>query len=325
MTAPLLGLLGLTLSLWVPNALARARWPARTPRAAVALWQCVTLASVLSAIGVVLAAPEEIVRASGSGRAVTVTVLLVTMAVAALIVLRLLFSLAGVMVRSRARRARHRLLVDLLDRAEQHGLDDAALDTARPGALRVLDGAMPFAYCVPGRSPRVVLTGGTLKLLAPEQLAAVLAHEQAHLRSRHDLVLEAFVALYRALPVRLRSRTSLDAVHLLLEMLADDAARRRCGDAPLAAALTAMAPAAGPVSAGEVETGDAAAGRDPEEERRRRVGRLGAGCAGPAMVGGPPGLTAVVYLAAAGVLVLPTVVVVVPWLRGALPSWPLAL
>ena len=310
MTAPLLGVLGLILSLIVPNALARARWTSREPRAAVVLWQCVTLASVLSAVGVVLAAPEQILRANGSGRAVAVWVLLGTLAVAALIVLRLLLSLIDVSRHSRARRARHRLLVDLLDRAEQHGELD---QTVSPGALRILDGALPFAYCLPGRSPRVVLSGGALQVLAPEQVAAVLAHEQAHLRSRHDVVMEAFTALYRALPASLRSRTSLDAVHLLLEMLADDAARNRYGAASLSCALTTMGSAADALVA-EVE----ADGRDSEAERRRRLTRLVPGASTPSL-----GLRAAVYALAVSILVLPTVVVVVPWLTQALPDWPL--
>jgi Zn-dependent protease with chaperone function len=311
-TAPLLGVLGLVLSLLVPNALARARWTSREPRAAVVLWQCVTLASVLSAVGVVLAAPEQILRANDSAHAVAVWVLLGTLAVAALIVLRLLVSLIDVTRHSRARRARHRLLVDLLDRAEQHGDLD---QTVSPGALRILDGALPFAYCLPGRSPRVVLSGGALQVLAPEQVAAVLAHEQAHLRSRHDVVMEAFTALYRALPASLRSRTSLDAVHLLLEMLADDAARRRFGAEPLSCALRTMGSAADALVAGtEVE----ADGRDGEAERRRRLTRLVPGASTPSL-----GLRAGVYALAVSILVLPTVVVVVPWLTQALPDWPL--
>jgi Zn-dependent protease with chaperone function len=327
MTGPLLGALGLVLSLLVPNLLARARWPARAPQAAVVLWQCVTLASVLSAVGVVLAVPEQVSRAIGTGQPTAVWVLLGTLAVAALIVLRLLLSLFEVMRHARARRARHRMLADLLDRAEQHG----DLDLVVPSGLRVLDGPVPFAYCLPGRSPRVVLSGGTLQVLAPEQVAAVLAHEQAHLSARHDLVMEAFTALYRALPRALRSRTSLDAVHLLLEMLADDAARRRFGAQSLRAALTTMGGAADALVASTQEEAD---GRDAENERRRRLARLapeipaphenarkGSGLVPQAIRSAL--LPLAVYGLALSVLVLPTVVLVVPWLTEALGDWPL--
>jgi hypothetical protein len=316
MTAPALGVLGLVLSLLVPNALATARWPARMPRPAVVLWQCVTLASVLSAVGVVLAAPEELLRAIGSGRGSAAWVLLGTLAVAALIVLRLLLSLFDVTRRSRARRARHRLLVDLLDRAEQHG----ELDLVIPGAgLRVLAGAVPFAYCLPGRSPRVVLTGGALKVLDRQQVSAILVHEQAHLWARHDLVTEAFNALYRALPRPLRSRTSLDAVQLLLEMLADDAARRRFGTDPLRTALTTMAAVVG---GGPASAGAEPDSRDAEAERRARLERLDPDS--PQSRRPSAVLRAGVYALAASILVLPTVVLVVPWLTRALTDWPLS-
>ena len=292
MTALLLGALGLTLSLVVPGVLAGARWPDRAPAAAVLLWQAITLAGVLCALGVVLAGPEELVRAAGSGRRVAAAALIAALAVAALIVIRLLVSLAGVMWRSRARRARHRLLVDLLDRAEQR----AGLDLE---GLRVLDGAQPLAYCVAGRSPRVVLTGGALDVLDDAQVAAVIAHEQAHLRHRHELVRESFTAFYRAVPRPLRSRAPLDAVRLLLEMVADDAAAGRLGPEAVRGALAKLS--------------DEGAG----EDRRRRLDRLAA----PRPTS--TRLTVAVVVAAVALLVLPTVVVVVPWLSAAVSRWPL--
>ncbi|MET7423533.1 M56 family metallopeptidase [Dactylosporangium sp. NPDC005555] len=303
MTALLLGALGLTLSLVVPGPLARARWTARAPGAAVALWQAVTLAAVLCALGVVLAAPEELVRAHGADQTLAAAALVAALAVAAVIVVRLLVSLWQVAYRSRVRRARHRLLADLLDRAEER----ADLD----GQVRVLDGGLPFAYCVPGRSPRIVLSQGTLRLLSEPQVAAVLAHERAHLRARHDVVMESFTAFYRAVPPPLRSRAPLDAVHLLLEALADDAARRQHGDGPVREALRTLADAPG-------TTGIEAGTEDPDRERRWRLDRL---------VPGAPRtdarLGAAVYVVAAAILVLPTVLLVIPWLDRALRHWPI--
>ncbi len=297
MTALLLGALGLTLSLLVPRPLAAARWPDRAPRAAVLLWQSITLTAVLSAIGVVLVVPEELTRATWSRR----LALLVALAVAGIIVIRLLVSLWGVTRRSRARRERHRLLIDLLDRAERR-------HEIGPAHLRVLDGPLPLAYCVPGREPRVVLSDGVLTVLDRAQVDAVLAHEQAHLRHRHEVVMESLTAFYRAVPTPLRSRVPLNSVHLLLEMVADDAARRRTGPAPLLAALELLTDAV-PL------TEDAAA--DPwGDARRRRLDRLAAPHPESAA------LSVVVGLAAAALLVLPTVILVVPWLDEALNAWP---
>ena len=318
MTALLLGALGLALSRFVPPVLAGARWADREPRAAVVLWQAVTLASVLAAIGVVLAAPEEYVRARGAGPLGAQWVLLGALAVAALIVARLLTALLAVMRGSRRRRDRHRLLVDLLDRtgeqAEGRGGLDRELDAElAPGTLRVLDGPVPFAYCLPGRSPRVVVSDGALRTLTPQQLRAVLTHERAHLRARHDLVLESFAAVHRAVPTPLRSRTAGDAVHLLLEMTADDAARRRHGDEALRGALAAMGSA---LTAPGATSGDG--GRDTERERLRRLERLSPGAPGPSRA-----LRAGTYALAAAVLLLPTVTLVVPWLLDARAGWPL--
>ncbi|MBG0561272.1 M56 family metallopeptidase [Actinoplanes aureus] len=301
MTALLLGALGLTLSLVAPGILANARWPDRAPVAGVLLWQALTLTAVLCALGVVLAAPEEVARAAGAGHPETVAALIFSLAVAATIVVRLLISLGRVSYRARARRARHRMLVDLLDRVERR-------EQIEGGEVRVLDGPLPMAYCVPGRKPRVVLSDGVLRVLDSEQVDAVLAHERAHLRHRHELVMESFTAFYRAVPGPLRSRAPLDAVHLLLEMVADDAARRRTGPAPLRAALTRLADA---VPLAEEVTAD------PEgESRRRRLARLD----GPDR--SSTALTVAACAAAVGLLVLPTVVLVVPWLAKALNAWP---
>ncbi|GAA2637511.1 M56 family metallopeptidase [Paractinoplanes durhamensis] len=300
MTALLLGALGLTLSLVVPGILAHADWPDRAPAAAVLLWQAITLTGVLCALGVVLAAPEELTRTSG--QPVAAAALVAALLIAAVIVLRLLWSLYGVTRRSRARRAKHRMLVDLLDRVEHR--EELGVDN-----LRVLQGALPLAYCVPGREARVVLSDGVLKVLNRPEVDAVLAHEQTHLRHRHEVVMESFTAFYRAVPRPLRSRAPLDAVHLLLEMAADDAASRLAGPAPLRAALERLGDA--------VPLAEDAAPDPTGDARRRRLARL----ATPHHRS--VALNAVVTAAALGLLVLPTVILVVPWLDVALDTFPL--
>jgi Peptidase family M48 len=69
---------------------------------------------------------------------------------------------------------------------------------------------------------RIVVSAGTLELLDQAELAAVLAHERAHLRERHDLVLLPFTALLRAFRWSPAARDAAGSVALLLEMLADD-------------------------------------------------------------------------------------------------------
>lgn len=104
----------------------------------------------------------------------------------------------------------------------------------------VLDDPRPAAYCVPGRPATIVLTSGALAVLDPEQLAAVLAHERAHLSGRHHLVLaltKSLAATFPAVPVFARGSAQ---VARLAEMSADDAAARRSGRRTLLAALLTM-------------------------------------------------------------------------------------
>lgn len=58
----------------------------------------------------------------------------------------------------------------------------------------------PLAYCLPGVRSRVVVSEGTLTTLSDNEVAAILTHERAHLRARHDLVLEMFTAVHAAFP-----------------------------------------------------------------------------------------------------------------------------
>jgi Zn-dependent protease with chaperone function len=137
---------------------------------------------------------------------------------------------AGVL---RARR-RQRMLLSLL----AHG------DPKVPGAL-VVDHPAATAYCVPGLRSRIVISAGALDLLDQAELAAVLAHERAHLRERHDLVLLPFTALLRAFRWSAVAREAHAAVALLVEMLADDRALRHRPARELATALLRVGAAGG--------------------------------------------------------------------------------
>jgi len=123
--------------------------------------------------------------------------------------------------------------------AETARVTGRALDGAA-GAV-VLDSARPAAYCVAGRPATIVLSSGALALLDPAQLAAVLAHERAHLAGRHHLLLTLSRCLATAFPAVPLFASGRDQVAALTEMCADDAAARRGGRGPLLTALLAMA------------------------------------------------------------------------------------
>jgi hypothetical protein len=103
----------------------------------------------------------------------------------------------------------------------------------------VVDDSRPAAYCVAGRQPTVVLTTGAQRLLNPAQLAAVLAHEQAHLAARHHLLMTLARTGRLALPFIPLLREADAQVARLTELHADDAAVR---------ALSSSSPSCSPSS-----------------------------------------------------------------------------
>jgi Zn-dependent protease with chaperone function len=110
----------------------------------------------------------------------------------------------------------------------------------RPGTV-VLDHSRPAAYCVAGRPAAIVVTSSALAVLDPPQLAAVLAHERAHLDGRHHLLTTVTRGLTAAFPgVPLFSRGAAEVARLA-EMTADDAATRSAGRSTLVTALLAIA------------------------------------------------------------------------------------
>ncbi|MBX6388074.1 MAG: M56 family metallopeptidase [Frankia sp.] len=107
--------------------------------------------------------------------------------------------------------------------------------------LRILEHPVAVAYCVPGvRHARVVVSRGLLTTLGPRELDAVLAHEDAHVSGRHDLVIQPFIAWQQTFPFLHPAREATAAVSLLVEMLADDTAARRTSGRVLARALAQL-------------------------------------------------------------------------------------
>jgi beta-lactamase regulating signal transducer with metallopeptidase domain len=261
----------------VPGAaiLASAHWPYRSPAAAILLWQALGLSWGLAAVGALAglgAVPGRYGVAGGAlsgasaalraaalgfdthalGAAARLAVLAASAALLALLVWVLVAAIAAVLVA----RHRHRALLRLL----AHG------DPKVPGAL-VVDHPAAAAYCVPGLRSQIVISAGTLDLLDQAELAAVLAHERAHLRARHDLVLLPFCALARAFPRTRLVRRARGTVALLVEMLADDQALRQRPARELATALLRV----GASGAGQAPAGALAAGDDEVVARVTRL------------------------------------------------------
>ena len=316
MLPPVLVLASVAVGL-VPAAagLAAARWPQRSPAAAIVLWQAMGLGWGLAAIGT-LAALGTGRGGSGTGVAgdalavlarvihdlvgeatppglLAALRLLCLAASAALLALLcwVLMAASGAVLRDRRR---HRALLSLL----AHG------DPKVPGAL-VVDHPAAAAYCVPGLRSRIVISAGAIDLLDQAELAAVLAHERAQARERHDLVLLPFTALCRAFPWSGSAHRAYAAVALLIEMLADDHALRHRPARELVTALIRVGvagPAGAPAGALAM-----AGGRPGDSGVCARVERLLAPAPGLSL----PALT-LVSGAAAALVVVPVALLLFP-------------
>jgi Zn-dependent protease with chaperone function len=313
LTAEGVGLLGLAVILAgpAPAALARASWPARSPRAALVLWQAVGLGGGLAILGAGLtlavsglhrswlaglgALPRAAADGLGLGRPGPHALRLgppgwAGAGLAAVAGAWLLAVLAVSTVRLTLARRAHRQRLDLL--ADELAVSELpasrphrpgpVLAGPRPAAARsaaqvadnaltrvvLLDHPLAAAYCLPGVRPRIVLSRGVIDALSQPELCAVVSHERAHARGHHDLVIQPFRAWRQTFPFLPAGRSALAAVELLIELAADNAARRRGHREPLASALRALAAAT---------TGDAAAagantaGHGHIQERERRL------------------------------------------------------
>lgn len=231
MIAPLgLGALFVVLAFPVRVVLARCSWTTRTPRAAVVVWQAIALSlgltlglAALSFVNLAtpMAGPRRTITDFTAASAAQATPGALTsnqifaLTAGGIVALLVIVTSAAHAISVRRTRERQRLLVDLVT------IDHRDI----PGAV-VVEHDLPVAYAIPGRRARVVLSSTAVELLDEGEISAVVAHERAHLRARHDLALLPFAALVRMLPSSNACAETFDRVAELLEMAADDQVRR---------------------------------------------------------------------------------------------------
>lgn len=242
----LLVLVGVVLTAPVSIALARANWTRRAPGWSLLLWQAVCLAAGFSVVaGLALLAVEPsgdtLVGAGlhwwASLAAGDLTVGRTASGLVGLgITVVLLASLLRTAWRTVSRRRLHRQMVDLLGRP---------IPTRVPlGAgcqIRLMDHRSAVAYTLPGLHSRLVVSTGLVDLLTPAELIAVVEHERAHLRARHDILIMPFQSWVAALGRIPGVREAGRSVGELTEMLADDVAAARSTPRVLASALARVA------------------------------------------------------------------------------------
>ncbi|MEU5197673.1 M56 family metallopeptidase [Streptomyces scabiei] len=289
-----LGTYTLTVGLAAPHLLLRSDWPHRSPALALTVWHALALSF---ALGTALTAYHLFMPMAhaheglwgllhscgfdpgfdpGVGGPAHATAGRLSVALPALLGIALAGGFAFHVARARLARTRHREAVDLVGRR-----------SVRLGAT-VLPYDVPAAYCLPGRRPRIVVSEAAVRELAPEELAAVLAHERAHIAGRHHLALAGAAAFHSVFPLLPLARQVREQTALLLEMIADDGALRAHSDGALATAMYAMAAARAPRDA------FAAGGRTVLIRMRRVLGPRTA--PHPALRGALAAATAVVPL-----------------------------
>lgn len=232
-----LAVLAMILAIPVPRLLHAAKFRARSPWAAMLLWQAIALAGGLSMVGAPIVYglspfgsnfPEALSTAVNLTLTEDYSALadlqvhpwhIFSLCLGVLLGGHLLLTLARTYARVLSARRRHRQLVDLLS---------TPATTSDQGAeTQIIEHEAPLAYCLPGRtnaSSVTVLSRGLLNTLSEPEVAAVIAHERTHLKQRHHLLTMAFEAWYRALPWLPTTRYGREAVLELTEMLADEGA-----------------------------------------------------------------------------------------------------
>jgi hypothetical protein len=250
-----------------PAMLQRSSWPTRAPWLGLFAWLSAmgsTLTAVvvggLSAItrlhvarsdagGPLRVCIEEFRSAFASPGDAVITI------IAALVVSTVAVrAVWGIATAVRLTRRQHRRQLQLLGLLARHDRDLGALVVDHPSAT---------VYCLPGRIGRVVITSAALTALEPSQLAAVLAHERAHLRGRHHLLVAISSGLVRAFPGVPLFGLGDEQIRDLVEMAADDRACRRHSPSTLARALLALVDQSPPAAA------LAARGKGAEDRLRR--------------------------------------------------------
>lgn len=261
-----LGLILLALGIGAGPLLSKSAWSHRLPKVAAFAWAGALAGAIAAAVGMVAAVStghhglghrvaEWLVNCwhhhdGGDIRWYVVNVVLLGATLTAVYVAARRYR------RTLRQRRRHHEALQFVVRASSE-LEDVC----------VLDHPIPVAYCVPARNRPIVVSSGALDQLADGELQAVLAHERAHLRHRHHVLLTVVDALASALAWLPTFRAARRHLPLLLEMAADETAAHRCGRRTVAMALRKLAISPSPA-------GGLAAGGCDHSQLEQRLARL---------------------------------------------------
>lgn len=215
------------LALVAPLLLTSGHWQVFRPRLALGLWFgsfaggiAIVIAALLVSIGAAVAAAEH---AAGS---------FVASLGAWLAVLATAGGLAAISGLSEP-------LVDSYHRSLRR-ISPVAISREDRGSFTLVrfEADQPVAIAVSGRHPEILVSSMMEESLTLPQLRAVLAHEYAHLRGHHGILVRLTELNAAFLPGWLPAgRAFRRATRLLVELIADDTAARQAGSEHLRSAL----------------------------------------------------------------------------------------
>jgi Zn-dependent protease with chaperone function len=282
MTAATLLLAYAALMTWAsPPLLARLTRRGVSPRLGVAAWLSAITGALLAWAAAVTILVAAGVRGLSNSSAMMFCLKLVGLPAAAPSPL----SMAGLIVAGLVASAvvtvkvtRAVLRLRLRSREHARAARVVGVPTGRPDVFMVT-ADRPAAYCVVGRPHAIVVTSAAVETLDETQLAAVLAHEDAHLSGNHHHLLMVLRALAASLPLLPLFTRGAVQVADLLEMCADDSAARRHGTRPLIAGMIMLAGSAPSPVAGMAVAANAVIARvtrlmDPAQRGTRWAHRL---------------------------------------------------
>lgn len=238
-----------------PQLLTRGGWRIFRPRLCLSLWYAVFLSGVLAAAGSgvigiwlgwriqadqpsysadLLASTFGFRPTAGVETVVRVTGVMLGWATLAV---------AGALISLVATRTRELIIDQRRLRADLDAL------VARSGYRRELVDGLPVTYVtgrnamacsLGGRTDGVIVSADIDLVLTAAERRAIIEHERAHLRGAHLLVSRLALLNRACFPGVRAARELTRATALLIELIADDAAVRRCGRTDLVAALTKL-------------------------------------------------------------------------------------
>lgn len=242
--------------------LRKGTWAERSPKVGIIVWQSLSVTVIASVVlaGVMLAVPAmpfTMTLADFLRACVTVLQEQYSTPGGAVVTTAGAFMAAAVMARTGYCLFSEFISARKAHRSQSRSL--ALLGRRDPsGRFLVVEHQTAAAYCLPGRNNEIVLTSAALGALDEDQRTAVIAHEKAHLRARHHIIVAVAEAIHRAFPRVPAFSIAHSEIARLIEMDADDRAARSNARLTVATAMVRLAEA-GPAPSAALGAGGTSA------------------------------------------------------------------